>query len=249
MKNPTTEETQTKSIKEIFTQVVGFLIIVFLIVFGTSYASRIGDKQDLEKIAEEKVKEVIKEKKVLVLPPKCDNNFDEYTALKKRGQSIQLANNHFDHGEKGKFVNPLKETVRISGDDDFACGYIYFRVSKSNKPLDNKFDSIYINPQGFGGHILRNKGILLNNTDTHTEALLPLNAVSFLPNSPYNPEAQNFRIANWVNLLNVNSHLTFDIALSTIDKGGRIEEITIGYKCWNVQTGEESNNCQLSLGE
>lgn len=231
-------------------QVIGFLTVVVLIVGGASVASRIvtTNKGDIQKIAEEKVKEIIKEKRIVVQQPACENTVDEFQSLKQKGQSLQLTTGQLTHGENGRFVGLKSVTVSITGKDEISCGYIYVKASKGGKSLEDKYDSVYIDPQDFGGHLLRTKGILNTNAQNFTEFLLPLSAVSFLPNLPYDPNAQNFRIANWATMLNVNSHVYFDIALSTVSKGGLIEDVTIAYKCWDPQTGDESNDCQLSIG-
>lgn len=247
--NQTQPENQTQSqkkFKDVILPFCIFIIIVSLFVFGSTYLTRFlrtADKDEIEKI----VKEVIKEKEIIIKKPICERSFEAYSLLKSKGQFIQLADSQSSYAYQGHFTSNIKPTVFISGEDDIACGYLYLKLSKSNKPLDKLYDSIYINPHSFGGHILREKGIILNEAENYTEAIIPLNAVSYLPGLPYNSKAQNFKIADWSKLLNVNSHVSFDIGLSTMDKGGMINDITIVYKCWDMETGKESNNCQLSI--
>lgn len=234
-----------RRIKDVLTQFIVFIVIVSVFVFGSTFLARsltAPNQEEVEKI----VKNVIQEK-YLPLRPTCAGTLDEFQDLRDSGKVLRIANNNPSYAENGNLIGGTKPTVMISGQDEIGCGYLYIRVSKSHKPFDPNFDSVYINPQGFGGHILRNKGIMLNDQGEYTEALIPLDAVAYLPNVPYDPNAQNFHIANWVNLLNVNSHVDFDLALSTLDKGGLIEDVSIAYKCWNNETGTEANNCQLSL--
>lgn len=236
--------------KNVIGQLIGFLIVVSIVILGSSLASNLltSKEKDVKKIVDNAIKDkqITQEKVIVATPPLCTGGFEEYIKLKNQNKSITIVNNQKSYASKNSFVGSKDSTILISGEDDIACGYLYIKASKSNKPLDNKYDSVYVNPQDFGGHILRNKGILYQNTDTYTESLIPLDAVSYLPNIPYDPEAQNFRVANWVNLLNVNSHLKFITGLSTTDTKGNIEEISIAYKCWNAKTGLESENCQLS---
>jgi len=237
--------------KIILPQLIGFLVVVLIVIFGTSFASRIGNKKDLEEIAEKKVTEIVKEKKIIVTRPKCENTFDDYLSLKKQGHIVQILKNKWSHAQGGGFTSNLEPTVIIGGKDEIACGYVYVKLSKkngnNNNPLDENTESIYINPQGFGGHILRAKGISYSNDNGYTEALLPLSAISYLPNLPYDPNANDFRIADWVSLLSVNSHVTFSVGLSTLHQGGFIDEITIAYKCWDTETGELTSGCQLGM--
>jgi len=238
-------EDQNKKSKNVIWQLAGFLVVVAIVVIGSTIASSYSTTN--KKQIEEKVNEIIKEKNVLIARPKCDLNQESFESLKNSDQSLTFIQNKASYAQNNSFIGAASPTVIITGQDEIACGYLYIRASKSNKPLDEKSESIYINPQGFGGHILRSKGIYLKQNAYNTEALISLDSVAYLPNVPYNPDAKNFRIANWTNLLNVNSHVTFSVGLSTLDKGGMINEITIAYKCWNSETGNESKNCQLSL--
>lgn len=237
-----------KSLKEVLPQLAAFLVIVSLFVFGSSFLARIltTNKEDIEKAVEAKVVEVIKEKKIVLTPPVCEKSAIGFEELKKKGQFLQLTTNKPSYG-KGGFVSNIEPTVLISGSDDVACGYLYIRVSKSGKELERRYESIYINPQGFGGHILWDRSISVKDGKSFTEALVPLDTVSYLPGLPFKPEAKNYRIADWSKLLNVNSHVKFSLGLSTPDVGGKIEEVSIAYKCWNSTTGEESTDCQLSV--
>jgi hypothetical protein len=237
-----------KKIKDVLPQFIIFILIVSIFVFGSTYITRFletTDKVEVEKI----VNEIIKEKEVIIRKPKCEHSYQSYLELKGKGQSVRLVDNKSSYAKNGNFVGDITPTVFISGKDEIACGYLYLKISKNNKPIDKKYDSIYINPRGFGGHILRERGIILNEKDNFTEVLVPLKTIYYISGIPYNPDAQNFKVADWVNLLNVNSHLNFDIGLSTLDKGGKINDITIVYKCWDEETGKESNNCQLSIDE
>ncbi|TAK04935.1 hypothetical protein EPO33_02970 [Patescibacteria group bacterium] len=233
-----------------FLKVLGQLLAVVVIgvlfvVVSTSILKFVSTPEEGK--IREVVREVVKEERVVVAPPSCDKTFPEYEDLVKRGQSLKLADNLASHGEGGEFVGSVKLVVQIGGKDDVACGYLYIRASRSGHPLDQKYESVYVNPHEFGGHILLGRGILASSNDKYTEALLPLESISYLPGLPFDPSAKDYRIADWSKLLNVNSHVTFNIALSTTDRRGLVENVTLAYKCWNPTTGEETNGCQLSV--
>lgn len=177
----------------------------------------------------------------------CEGTFEEYTKLLEKGQSIVLTKNQWSHVLTGSgFVGDKKVIARRGG--EVACGYLFVRAHKGNSPLSEKWDSIYINPQGLGGHLLRTRSIKLNSeSSTSTQVLFSLSSVPYLPNVPYNPEAQNFETTNWVKLINSASKIEFWVALSTLNQGAVIDEATIVYRCWNPDTLEETTDCQLSI--
>ncbi len=233
--------------KDAFWQLVIVILLATAFVIGASLIVKSitikSNKQEVEEI----VKEVIREKKILITQPQCERKLLAYEFLKENGQLIRLVEKRSSYASYGNFVGNINSTIHISGNGEVACGYLYIRVSKSGKSLNEKWDSIYVNPHGFGGHLLRSKSIIKSENNSFTEVLFLLDAISYLPGLPYSPEAQNFKIADWVNLLNVNSEIKFNIGLSAEDIGGLIEEISIAYKCWNPATGDETQNCQLSL--
>ncbi len=222
-------------------QFAGILIIGSAIILLTSFISNQFKKPDVIE------KSVIKE--VLIQTPSCSGTYEEFKKLEELGQSIQLINNVPMHAQNGQLVNVRDVYVNRSGDGQIACGYLYVRVRKDGKPFDEKYDSVYINPQGFGGKLLSRKGsILIPNPEANkTEFLLPLNSISYIPKGPFDPNAQNYRVADWVKILNSSNQVQFSIGLSTNHLEGTFENATIVYKCWDQATGKETNGCQLGL--
>jgi len=180
---------------------------------------------------------------VLVVSPACNNSEAEFASLVAAGQSVDLTKNLNTYAYQGKFVNEKTVIVNRSGTGEIACGYLDIKAHKSgDKPLNDTYDSIYVNPQGFGGHLLASRNILQGND---LELLLPLNSIPYLPGI-YNPNPQNFTVANWATLLNVSNQTTFQIALSIQDSGAVIDDLTIAYKCWDPSSGATTTtNCQL----
>lgn len=179
--------------------------------------------------------------------PTCEKTEAEYKELVEKGQSVILTKDQWSYAVSGRFVGEKTVIARRGG--EIACGYLFVQAQKGKFPLDNRYDSIYINPQGLGGHILRSRSIDLGAEATTTKVLLSLDSVSYLPKVPYNPESQNFEVADWVKLLNAASKIEFNIGLSTLNQGGMINEVIIAYKCWNPTTGDETTDCQLSVEE
>jgi len=223
-----------------------FICVLFVVISSILIRVVTPDNTDKEKV-EEVVDEIIKEKDILISRPNCELNFEGYNKLLDKKQSVEIVKNKSSFAVGGQFSSNITPTIQRSGSGEIACGYLYVRVSKNKKSLNKDWDSIYINPHEFGGHLLRPKSIMNIDKEKYTEVLFSLDSISYLEGLPYNPDATNFKIANWINLLNVNNHTQFHVGLSTGDQGGLIEEIRIAYNCWNPETGEETQTCQLSL--
>ncbi len=219
-------------------QFAGILAVGALIIIGTTYVTNSLKKPEVIQTAVT----------VVAQSPQCPNDFSSYQSLVNSGQSVELVKNLNTYAANGNFINDKTIAVTRSGSDQVACGYLYVRAGIDGHPLDLTYDSIYISPQGLGGQILRSKTIAITNpVASTTEVLLPLNAITYLPSLPYNPNAQNYQIVNWSDLLNAANTITFHIGLSTLSPNAVINEIIIAYKCWNPSTGQETNNCQLSV--
>lgn len=230
-------------LKPIFQLILILLSGAIIIISTTLLVNKI--KQPDVKITE-KIVEVEK----IVKVPECGESFDDYKTLVSKGQFLTLVKNRNMYALNGQFVNNLDIDVNRSGDGIIACGYLYIKANINGGKLDRRYDSIYINPNGFGGHVLRSKSLEAENEELNkTNVLFPLDSISYLPFLPYNPDAQNYKIANWVNLLNTGDRVNFKIGLSSLDSKSYIDEITIAYKCWDSNTGKETQNCQLSLDE
>lgn len=186
------------------------------------------------------------EESVVVKAPVCDGGFEEYKNLVDKKQNIVLVKNKSSYAQEGKFVGLRKVITRRQG--EIACGYLFVSANKDTGILDEKYDSIYVNPQGFGGHLLRPRSLeITNKTANTTEVLFNLNNIAYLTDIPYRPDSQDFEISDWSKLLNVTSKVEFMIGLSTTNPSGTINEVQIAYKCWNPETGEETNDCQLAI--
>lgn len=227
--------------KENFSRALIGLLATFIIGVGILYVSTILVRKFDFSIGPERIVEKI------VKPPECQRNLEAFQLLIKDKQVVRLIENMRMYAANGKLINAQDITIARSGQGEIACGYVYIRARKNGSALEEKYESIYMNPQEFGGHLLNRRSIELPVSEKITELLLPLNSISYLPDSPYNPDAQNYQVSNWVKLLNVSNEIKFHIGLSAADPRGIIEQISIAYKCWNPDTGEETQDCQLSI--
>lgn len=224
-----------------------FLIIVFFSGITIFWKTIIIPEKTKEPEVREVVEKIIEEREVVLRAPKCERSFAEYEKLVQDGQSVLVLADTRSYAITGDLFSKRK-IVRRNG--ELACGYLYARANKGNKSLDEVYDSIYISPQELGGHLIRPRSITLDKKkDNKTEVLLPLSAIPYLPSIPYDPQAQNFDIADWVKLFNAAQKIKVDIGLSTLSQAGLIEEVRIAYRCWNPETGKETNDCSLGVEE
>ncbi len=224
-------------------QFTGILLVGTIIIATTAWLVNVFREPEI------KIVEKIKEVPIILKAPKCLRSFEMYQDLIKGGQSIKLLEDKRSYVENNVFTEGSLYNVLVkrSGSGLIACGYLYVKASAGNNPLNNKYDSIYINPHNRGGHLLRPRSMpLVDSSLDATEILLPLEAIPYLPKVPYSPDAQSYEIANWVKLLNSGSDTIFYMGLSTENKFGKIEEVRVAYKCWDPSTGEETQDCQLS---
>lgn len=222
-----------------FKPIIQFIVIIgigSIIIISTSFLVNFIKEPD------------VIEKQIIVSAPTCENSHDAYKKLVDSNQSVELVSDSNMYAVNNKFVNGKQVIITRLGNDQIACGYLYVRARKDGKPLEEKYNSVFVATNDFGGHILPKGRIGLNNPDPNkTEFLLPLSSISYLPSIPFNPEAQDYKIDNWVNLLNVSSQTKFFIGLSVPETDGFIEEVRIAYKCWDSKTGKETQGCQLSV--
>ena len=224
-----------------FWKAVGILLTIFIIgVTILAVASIIVRKLDSKYKKSDEVH-------IITKVPECTDSFTEYQALINKKQSIQLIKNVRMYASDGKLVNGRKITLERSGAGEIACGYLYVKARKNGHQLEEQFESFYINPNKFGGHLIRRNEINIPQPEENTtEILLPLDAVAFT-GSPYKPDPQKYQISDWVKLLNVSNQVVFSIGLSANDSRAKVDEIRIAYKCWNPDTGKETNKCNLSI--
>ena len=240
------QETNPSKTNELTKNLLIVAVIGGLFVIGVTYAIKVlvfSDEPEVRKVVEK----VIEEKEVLLRAPKCEGTFEEYRNLVSASKSVTLTNKQRAYASNG-LQGTKTITVIRSGESEVACGYLYVRASRVGGTFQKQYDSIYINPHDFGGHLLRPRSIeFKKESDKKAEILLPLREMPYIPKVPYDPESQNFKVADWVKLLNVSNETSFILGLSVANGEGLIEEAVIAYRCWDPQTGKETTTCQLGL--
>ncbi len=225
--------------KKVFAQVVVILLIGALSIWITSFFS---DWFNNDKTKEEIVKEVIKE--VIIKRPVCQNTTESFVELKKVGQTVTLASNFKSYGIDGAFAYSKTVIVKTGGSgSQVACGYLFMKAHTGSGSLQLKWEHPYVRPGDFGGHLITDNAISTNVIDNKTELLFDLSQINYYEKL----DIPEHRKADWVALLNVTDRIECNLALSTTDKKGNLDEISIIYKCWNPETGKETTDCRLSI--
>lgn len=225
-----------KSYQKIAIQVLVILIIGVGFVWLSSSLDR-------QKPQEEIVKEVVKE--IILKKPACPNTSDYFAELKSAGQSVMLAKNLNSYGTDGHFTNIKTTIVKSAGSgSQIACGYLYIKAHVAGRALQEKYEHPYVKPDEFGGHLIMDQAILNKVEAGTTELLFNLSSINYTEKL-----SSEIRKADWAALLNVSDRTSFDVALSTINKDGIIDEASIAYQCWNPETGQITHDCRLTVVE
>lgn len=212
------------------------LIILAIGVGFVWFSSSFNKEKPQEEIVREIIKEVVKHR------PTCPNTSDYFSELRKNPEQIViLAKDLSSYGVGGRFVNIKRTIVRSTGfGSQIACGYLFVKAQAAGRPLQQEWEHPYVKPGQFGGHFVLDNAIVNSERDGATELLFNLS------NIVYTEElSSEVRKADWVALLNVSDRTDFDIALSTTDPGGVINEVSIVYQCWSPETGQITQDCRL----
>lgn len=226
-----------KQNKKHLIQIAVQILVILAIGSGSIWVASLFSKDD-------KKEGGIETKKVVECP--LDTISYEETKTKK---NLKLLENKISYGINGSFAgHDYNVLIKRSGlQSKIACGYLFYRVSVGEKPIEQASEGLYMIPTSskqFGGHIMADSEYIINVAENNgkTEVLIPLNAV-------YHDGTQriNIKKSDWASLLNVSDQISFNLALNTIRQNGRIDSVEIAYKCWNPQTGEETNDCLLEV--
>ena len=147
----------------------------------------------------------------------------------------------------GKFIN-LQKVISKSEtkESKVACGYLKVVAGTKDYGALQKWENVYINPNGFGGHIDSTNQIGLGDSREYSEYVFPLNRINYWKTRSDRARG-NILEADWASLLNVSDTVMFEIALNSENTTGFIKEVSIKYKCWNPANGLENNECSLSV--
>lgn len=211
------------------------LIILAIGVGFVLFSSSFNKEKPPEEIVDEIIKEVVRHR------PTCPNTSDYFTELKNAGQVVVLAKDFNSYGADGLFANVKRTIIKSTGSgSQIACGYLFVGAKVAGRPLQQEWEHPYVKPGQFGGHLILDNAIVNSEKDGATELLFNLS------NIVYTEElSSDMRKADWTALLNVSDRTIFDIALSTTDPGGVINEVSIAYQCWSPETGQITHDCRL----
>ena len=189
------------------------------------------------------INEVVQQ--VIVKRPTCPDTSNDFSKLVADGQVITLSDNLNSYGLNGFFINDEVTVVKRTGaNSEIACGYLYAEVSVGGKPMQEQWENLYISPAEFGGHIIDSNAILNKSDETKTTLLFDLSKMNYRIGLSRSGE---IKTADWASLLNVSNQVSFRIALNTMNPAGKIKTLRLAYRCWNPDSGKETNDCQLSI--
>lgn len=221
-----------------------------LVAIGTTAIMVLNYTTDIfssPKVIEKEIqKEIIKEVPAPVKPFEYPD-YDYYMELKK----VSLASS------TESWVKKSDDTLDVEGrtfqkfikiDGQITNGYLFVNVSVDNgKPL-TIWDSVYVSLRkevnGYlywpiEGHLLRSKS-LPTPKDGKTVLLYDLRQIPFTK-LPYS-ENNNCEVKSWLSIIQSANKFQFETFLSTLRRGGEINDISIGYEC-----SAETPNCQLEI--
>lgn len=171
-------------------------------------------------------------------------DFDFYSTLNK----INLTSSTESWVSQSGFIEgrTYKKFIKVQG--EIANAYLFVNVSVDNgKPL-TVWDSIYVSLrkesngylyQPIEGHLLRSKSLNMPASDT-AKLLYDMKQIPFTT-IPYSDD-NKFINKNWLALIQGAKKFQFETFLSTSRKGGKINDISIGYQC-----SMETPDCKLEI--
>lgn len=177
-------------------------------------------------------------------PVECPPTFEDYQRIKDTtAQTVSLVSQPFSSYGDGTFkykgvVITKTETDRAK----IACGYVSIRASTDGAGL-KEWENVYINPNQFGGHLGRNSQFGPGDGQEYSDYVFSLNDIKYWPRR----DDTAIRKADWASLLNVSGDVIFEIALNTNNPTGKIESVSLTYKCWNPRTSEENKDCRITV--
>src|SRR3990167_9098802 len=110
----------------------------------------------------------------VVLPVKpavsCPIDFLSFTTI---GQKVNLIDKRMAmFANNGQFINPQIVVAKSETDNSkVACGYLFVRAGTQTNGALQSWEDVYINPNMFGGHIISQNAIVINDGSEYSEYL------------------------------------------------------------------------------
>lgn len=175
-------------------------------------------------------------------------DYDYYRSLNNKTELVTSTPSWVQELNNPKAIKGRQYKRFIKSDGNIVSAYLFVDISVDNgKPL-RVWDSIYISLRKVvgrylyfqqDGHLLRSKSLRVPPSNT-TQLLYNLSQIPFT-NIPYSDD-NRYTNKNWLSLIQGAKTFQLETFLSTLSKGGMINNISIGYEC-----AEETPNCKLEL--
>lgn len=178
----------------------------------------------------------------------CPNSYSSYQSLSGDQSHVvkllaQSVNTYAKNGHLGVETVITKNETQES---KIACGYLYIRAGTKNHGPLQSWEYIYINPDSFGGHLNKENSFGRGDSQDFSEYIYELGKIQYWESNK-NLAKDSLRKADWTALLNASDRVRFNIAFNTQDTTAWIYDVSIAYKCWNPNTGQENNGCKLNV--
>lgn len=214
--------------------VVSFIFIAFTVWFSSWIA-----KPNV--VIEEELKPIQNIQKYEAVA--CPRDFKIYNEEPRQTVDL-IAEPTSMYASNGVFIQPkVVITKGETENSNIACGYLYVKAHTSDGPLQT-WQNLYINPDNFGGHIDKSNQFGLGDSNDFSEYLFSLDEIRYWKTRKSRGVILE---ADWAALLNVSDTVAFTIAMNAQDTGAVIDKMSISYKCWDPQTGQENTNCKLKV--
>src|SRR3989338_7864194 len=208
---------------------VSLMMIALVVIY---FVQQLSSSRTQKRLLEEQAKKIEElQKQIQDIPKTPEEKIafpDFYVATKDMKRVTPIS-------ETTSFVNKTTnsivgiKTITLSRQGKIARGYLLVKASvDSGRPL-TIYDSVYVKLNYVGGHLLRNKSLLVPSA-SGTTLLYPLNSIPYLPDIPYN-ETRVGSTTDWLEKLNGSSEPVVLAFLSSAREGGLLKEITLAYEC------------------
>jgi hypothetical protein len=220
----------------------GSVLLIVLFVLGVLIVWNITREKESETPTDSTKKQVVYKYKSVT----CPKDVEAYNALRENSNQIAtLVEKENMFAKHGRFIN-LKVilTKNETRHSKIACGYLFVRAGTKEYGSLQEWENLFINPKDHGGHIDVRNDFMNSEHEDFSEYLFLLDDIRYWENRAERAKG-NLLVSDWASLLNASETVPFHIAYNSEVPSGFIDELSIIYKCWDPQTGEENNECKL----
>jgi|GEM_PF-6473515 len=213
--------------------ILAIVLLSWIIGFQLTNAIRKDAQTSTAVEVSTQVKEIIND----IEKEKIATNFPDFNSLSSL-HKLNIVNN-FESWTPSAKIDPRKtRAVIVLDKGELGKGYLYLKASVGKKPL-SRWESLYVQMNYRGGHLLRTKSLSVPLTSESTELLYALDDISYVVTVPYR-ENDDYNKTNWFNLFKPNAQIRIDTFISSL-KPAVIEEMSLYYDC------ADNSECLLSV--